>query len=168
MFNEKGQAFDAFKLLIAAVVAGAILVIILGMLQGFIVPVGQPMHVMTQGISTVSKATGSGTVSPQRVQFVKGDILSSEGISDQAGVNKGTVCLCSKTFAETDADFISTGDSTTKCDSNYYFTATFFTVTGSCFTGDNLMTLTAKEDANGKIRVYYDGDKYYVGFNTEG
>ena len=33
MLNERGQAFDVFKLLIAAVVAGVILVVILGIID---------------------------------------------------------------------------------------------------------------------------------------
>ncbi|MCD4740333.1 hypothetical protein K8R43_04025 [archaeon] len=157
MFNEKGQAFDAFKLLIAAVVAGTILVIILGMLQGFIVPVGEPMHVITQSISSVKQARGSGTVSPQNVQFVKGDVMSTSGIADQAGVNQGTVCFCNGTL--TPGDLAS-------CPAGYNFTSIFFDLTGSCGDADNPMVITATKDVSGKIRVYNNNGKYIIGFNV--
>ncbi|MCD6414620.1 MAG: hypothetical protein J7L23_03250 [Candidatus Diapherotrites archaeon] len=154
MLNERGQAFDAFKLLIAAVVAGAILVIILGMLQGFIIPVGQPMSVMTQGISTTSKAAGSGTVSPQAVKFVKGDILSTDGVADQAGVNKNRVCFCNST----------TIDGAKACPAGYVFdNGTYFTVLGKCG-GTTGMSIEALEDINGKIRVYNKEGTFYIGF----
>jgi len=159
MFNDKGQAFDAFKLLIAAVVAGTILVIILGMLQGFIVPVGEPMHVISQGISSVKQARGSGTVSPQRVQFVEGDVISTDGIADQAGVNRGTICFCGGT-ASPPAD-------TTSCPTGYGFDTSFFDVEGTCGDADNPMSVTANKDVNGKIRIYNNDGKYIIGFNTE-
>ncbi len=151
MFGKKGQAFDAFKLLIAAVVAGAILVILLGMLGGFITPSGDPISVMSQSISKVKGAPGSGSVSAQMVQFKEGDVVSSEAVETKSGVNTGTVKFCGTVDSEC----------TSACPPGYGFDEhdTFFSV-------DSGGEINAIKDVSGKIRVYNCGSdgKYWIGF----
>jgi len=90
---QKGQAFDAFKLLIAAVVAGAILVILLSMIGGF-VPVGQdPLTVMGQELNKVKKG-GVASTSTQVVQFSEGQEFTADAVAREAGVNLGNVQFC--------------------------------------------------------------------------
>ncbi|MCK4327704.1 MAG: hypothetical protein KAW41_04475 [Candidatus Diapherotrites archaeon] len=90
---QRGQAFDAFKLLIAAVVAGAILVILLSMISGF-VPVGQdPLTVMGQELNKVKKG-GVCSTSSQVVQFSDGQEFSADAVAREAGINLGQVQFC--------------------------------------------------------------------------
>lgn len=106
---QKGQAFDAFKLLIAAVVAGAILVILLSMIGGF-VPVGQdPLTVMGQELNKVKKG-GVCSTSSQTVQFGEGEEYSADAVAREAGINLGQVQFCSTGVEDTEG----------KC-SNYMF-----------------------------------------------
>jgi hypothetical protein len=93
MLNERGQAFDAFKLLIAAVVAGAILVILLGIIRT-IIPVGQdPITIMGQELTKV-KEGGVGTVSTTTVEFNPGTDISANAVARAAGINDGDVKFC--------------------------------------------------------------------------
>ena len=90
---QKGQAFDAFKLLIAAVVAGAILVILLSMIGGFM-PVGQdPLTVMGQELNRVKKG-GVASTSTQVVMFAEGQEFTADAIAREAQVNLGNVKFC--------------------------------------------------------------------------
>ncbi len=90
---QRGQAFDAFKLLIAAVVAGAILVILLSMIGGF-VPVGQdPLTVMGQELNKVKKG-GVASTSSQVVQFQEGQEFTANAVAKEAGLSTGQVQFC--------------------------------------------------------------------------
>ena len=98
---QKGQAFDAFKLLIAAVVAGAILVILLSMIGGF-VPVGQdPLTVMGQELNRVKKG-GVASTSTQVVQFAEGQEYTADSVAREAQVNLGNVQFCCGSVDDTD------------------------------------------------------------------
>lgn len=160
MLGRKGQAFDAFKLLIAAVVAGAILVILLGMLGGFITPAGDPVNVMSQSISKVKGAPGAGSVSAQTVQFKEGDIVSATAVETKAGVNRGDVGFCAPE-GESGAC-----DSACKSGSNEYSFPDDF------FTDSDTESVVADTDVSGKVRVYNcakvdeDEPHYWIGFKA--
>ena len=163
LLNKRGQAFDAFKLLIAAVVAGAILVIILSMLGGFITPGGDPVTVMAQSVQSVRGAPGSGTVSSQIVQFQKGQVISTTAIETKAGVNEGTVHFCG-VEGDQNSDSGSCGSA---CPDAYSFnpenTKDFF----STGTNDNSQYIKAENKVSGKVWVYNCGGDYYIGFTTK-
>ena len=148
MLGRKGQAFDAFKLLIAAVVAGAILVIILSMLNGFNAPSGNPTTVMSQLVQSLKSSVGSGKVSMQVVQFRPGDVVGADGVEQSAGVNPGTVHFCASSGGESDM----------KCPPQWVFNSTYFTATSS--------SVTAHARVSGRIRVYNANGQFYIGFTT--
>ncbi len=151
MLGRKGQAFDAFKLLIAAVVAGSILVIILSMLGGINPTTSDPLTVMAQSVQSVRGAPGSGTVSTQVVQFQTNQIITSKAIETKAGVNPGTVHFCTESV---DCDGIDA------CPEDYIFNEDYFEAT------ENSVQATTK--IGGKVWVFNcDGD-YYIGFTTKG
>jgi len=106
---QKGQAFDAFKLLIAAVVAGAILVILLSMIGGFVAPGQAPLTVMGQELNKVKKG-GVASTSSQIVQFSEGEEFSSDAVAREASVNLGQVEFCCSGVDDADS----------KCD-GYFF-----------------------------------------------
>ncbi len=131
---QKGQAFDAFKLLIAAVVAGAILVILLSMIGGF-VPVGQdPLTVMGQELNKVKKG-GVASTSTQVVQFAEGQEFTADAVARSAGVNLGQVQFCCGSVDDVDG----------KC-TGYEFSGDTF----DCKEDD----LTVNSQISGKIRAY--------------
>ncbi len=153
MLGRKGQAFDAFKLLIAAVVAGSILVIILSMLGGFVTPGGDPVTVMAQTVQSVRGAPGSGTVSTQVVQFQKDQVISATAIETKAGVNPGTVFFCGISQGNCDQMDVA-------CPENYQFSDQYFQQIG-----DN--GIQAKVKIGGKIWVYNCDGEFYIGFTTK-
>ena len=133
---QRGQAFDAFKLLIAAVVAGAILVILLSMIGGF-VPVGQdPLTVMGQELSKVKKG-GVASTSAQVVQFSEGQEFTADAVAREAGVNLGQVEFCCSGVE----------DPENKCD-NYMFDDE------PSFECPEPETLIVSSDMSGKIRSF--------------
>ncbi|MCD6522768.1 MAG: hypothetical protein J7K68_03385 [Candidatus Diapherotrites archaeon] len=136
MLNQKGQAFDAFKLLIAAVVAGAILVILLSMIGGFM-PVGQdPLTVMGQELNKVKKG-GVASTSTAVVQFQEGQEYTADAVAQEAGINKGMVVFCCEGVDDPDG----------KCE-GYMFDEheDAFECNGK--------TLTVKQNIAGKVRAY--------------
>lgn len=93
MINKKGQAFDAFKLLIAAVVAGSILVILLNIIGGITLTTQEPVQVMGQEMSSVS-AGGICSISTNVVEFTRGTTIQSDAVAVKAGMNEGSVKFC--------------------------------------------------------------------------
>lgn len=158
MLNEKGQAFDAFKLLIAAVVAVVILGIILSMLQSFFLPGGDPTSVMAQQVQNLKNAIGSGKLSTQLVQFKKGDAIATKGVWTTAGVNPRTVHFCGINNGY--CDNASCGGS--KTDGGYYnFTTEYFTLEPDA--GDFGERVRALSDIQGYVWVFNTGDGYCIG-----
>ena len=149
---QRGQAFDAFKLLIAAVVAGAILVILLSMIGGF-VPVGQdPLTVMGQELNKVKKG-GVASTSSQTVQFSQGEEFESDAVAKEAGVNKGQVFFCCDQEV---------GDATAKCDGYEFIEQDAFECSSE---GD---VLIVNDDISGKVRAYCptSDDPCIIGFKV--
>lgn len=93
-FSQKGQAFDVFKLLIAAVVAGAILLIllqVLGALPGFENKVPN-----TTAANTVkSQVNNIGTPTTVKdVTFSENDALTASAIAEKSGsLSREQICL---------------------------------------------------------------------------
>jgi len=135
MLNSRGQAFDAFKLLIAAVVAGAILVILLSMIGGFTAVGSEPDQVMAQELNKVKRG-GIASTSSSVVKFPEGNYYEADAIALQAGLNKGSVKFCC-TYS---------GDSSDKC-KNYEFDDEFF----DC---DEDVINEVTQTVSGKIRAY--------------
>lgn len=152
MLNQKGQAFDAFKLLIAAVVAGAILVILLSMIGGFIQPGQDPVTVMAQELNKVKKG-GVASTSKAVVQFSEGDEFSSDAIATAAGLNRGSLEFCCSGAEDSDG----------KCE-NYAFDD--LTSGVEAFICDGPNTVIVDQDIAGKIRAYcpLNEDKCIIGF----
>jgi len=81
----RGQAFDTFKLMIAAVVAVAILGILLGILGG-ISPIGQDFgNTAKQMLSSASQSPGMVKPSAGEVNFQKDSIYPSSMFTTAAG-----------------------------------------------------------------------------------
>ncbi len=163
MFGFKGQAFDAFKLLIAAVVAGSILVIILSMLGGFITPGGSPVTVMAQTVQGLRTSPDAGTVSSQVVQFQKDSVISTKSVESKAGINPGTVFFCTDTGQASkgtgDVDpKQACSDLDTACPEGYSFSSNYFSINGN--------SLTATQKVSGKIWVYNCDGSFFIGFTT--
>jgi len=69
----KGQAFDTFKLLIAAVVAVAILGILFVILNSIVGPVTSPVDAIKTQLSKAYTQEGVSTKSPTQAAFAKDD-----------------------------------------------------------------------------------------------
>ncbi len=78
----RGQGFDVFRLLIAAVVAGAILMILLGLMQGLITPTTDPQTAAAQLVKKYSRYGGQG--STDLIDFRKGMAIDAKAIAREA------------------------------------------------------------------------------------
>lgn len=85
----RGQAFEVFRLLIAAVVAGAILMVLLGLLQGLITPTTDPQTAAAQLVKKYSTYGGVG--STDLIDFRKGMAIDSRAIAREAYLDPGCV-----------------------------------------------------------------------------
>ena len=92
--GQKGQAFDVFKLLIAAVVAGAILLILLNILQ--VIPgIGsqEPGKVAAEHVKSKSNDIGNPELVPN-VTFKQGDSLNTKTIASKSeGLSEDQICV---------------------------------------------------------------------------
>ena len=104
-YNSKGQAFDVFKLLIAAVVAIAILALLLPIITNLnIFGKNDP----TTEARTVIKSIGThkaNSVTSQEVIFKQGTALNARSISDGSGglVSVEQICLSAGDFIDDDS-----------------------------------------------------------------
>mgnify|MGYP006282203329 CR=1 FL=1 len=148
MLNEKGQSFDAFKLLIAAVVAAAILVIIIGIINQVDTPLRDPLEVMNLGVTSLT-APDVGNYY-KNVEFKEGSFISANGVASEAGKNPGTVCFCDSANPPA-------------CPDDSIFTGPVFTVTGNCGNDDH--SLKANQEIGGSIWVFRNATGHYkIGF----
>ncbi len=81
----RGQAFDTFKLMIAAVVAVAILGILMGILGGITVPGADPTNIIRDQLAKAYQYKGSTFVSTSEAQFQAGIEYSAESFKDVIG-----------------------------------------------------------------------------------
>jgi len=87
----RGQAFEVFRLLIAAVVAGAILMVLLGLLQGLITPTTDPQTAAAQLVKKY--ATYGGVGSTDLIDFRKGMAIDARAIAREAYLDEGCVIV---------------------------------------------------------------------------
>jgi hypothetical protein len=81
----KGQAFDTFKLLIAAVVAVAILGVLLSIMSGLIIPGAEPPTMIREQLSKATQFPESSFISPTKASFKAGASYSPNSFSDAIG-----------------------------------------------------------------------------------
>ena len=86
---RKGQAFEVFRLLIAAVVAGAILMVLLQILGGFVTPTQDPQKVAAQFVKDLS--TYGGTKVSDPITFKKNTTIDLGAVSREAAVPEDCV-----------------------------------------------------------------------------
>jgi len=91
----RGQAFDTFKLMIAAVVAVAILGILLSILGTIKPPAGDPKSVGNQLLRECAPTCGGKSSDIIRFHGVKDDAISTEEFTTGTGVSSLTVA-CSE------------------------------------------------------------------------
>jgi hypothetical protein len=97
----KGQAFDTFKLMIAAVIAVAILGILLGILRGMSPTVTDPLSATQQLLrdtytSKIQKAY------PNPVVFTSGTVVDTESLRGGAGVAASQIAVDCDDIVDTD------------------------------------------------------------------
>jgi hypothetical protein len=78
----RGQAFEVFRLLIAAVVAGAILMVLLGLIQNLVTPTTDPQTAAAQLVKKFSRYGGTG--STDLIDFRKGMAIDAKAIAREA------------------------------------------------------------------------------------
>lgn len=90
--NQKGQAFSVFELMIAGVVAFAILIVLLTVINQFIFnPQGNSKDAISQALKT---AGVSGTVSTQVFEMAPGDSISATNFQSATGYDYQSVFFC--------------------------------------------------------------------------
>ena len=82
---KKAQAFDTFKLMIAAVVAVAILGILLAILGGIITPGGEAAPAIRAKLDDAFNFRGSTFVTTSEATFREGTIFSADSFLDTLG-----------------------------------------------------------------------------------
>jgi len=93
----RGQAFDTFKLMIAAVVAVAILGILLGILGNISTPGADPASAIRQQLSKAYQYKGSTFVSSGEASFVAGTVYTTDTFTDAVGGSGVTLKFCAET-----------------------------------------------------------------------
>lgn len=173
MINEKGQAFDAFKLLIAAVVAGAILVIIIGILRPDQWFFTDPATEINNLIYQVKNTPGHGAPG-NVVTFRVGETYTANGIASAAQLNKGSVFFCISDGTDTEKwpniadgdkiDFPYGSEGNDACPVDFQFDNS---ATG-IFKGSTKSSLTISEQISGHVRAYRASDTgsviIFIGF----
>ena len=86
---RKGQAFEVFRLLIAAVVAGAILMVLLQILGGFATPTQDPQKVAAQFVKDLRDYGGIKVSDP--ITFKKNTTIDLGAVSREAAVPEDCV-----------------------------------------------------------------------------
>ncbi len=85
----RGQAFEVFRLLIAAVVAGAILMVLLGLIQNLVTPTTDPQTAAAQLVKKYSRYGGAG--STDLIDFRKGMTIDAKAIAREAYLDEDCV-----------------------------------------------------------------------------
>ena len=131
----KGQAFDTFKLLIAAVVAVAILGILLAILQG-ITPPSDPATLIREQLSKAHQYEESAFVSQAQATFVGGSSFKGDSFKDAIGGSGDITFDCSDDLDNCDDD----PNTTLKID------APFDAYIGACCEGTECLVSILLED----------------------
>ena len=98
----RGQAFDTFKLMIAAVIAVAILGILLGILQQIQGPTGDPITTTRDLMQKALSNPGTELPSAQKLSFTKGTVFRNTAFRSLFGnVNTPTIYFtCDSTLVD--------------------------------------------------------------------
>ncbi len=134
----KAQAFDTFKLMIAAVVAVAILGILMSILGGITVPGADPTNIIRDQLAKAYQYKGSTFVSTSQAQFQAGVEYSGESFADVVGgVGTNIEFYCEPVLCNANGDTTVTIENNfkakikTKCDAT----------TDTCYIGIGDVTL---------------------------
>ena len=136
----RGQAFDTFKLLIAAVVAIAILGVLLAILSGIIIPGAEPPTMIREQLSKATQYPDSSFISPTKASFTAGVTYKESSFTDAIGGYGSIEFICSDNLG----DMCEDGD-------QLKITGTFDALIGACCNRDNdciVSVLTADEEAD--------------------
>lgn len=87
---RRGQAFEVFRLLIAAVVAGAILMVLLQILGGFVTPTQDPQKVAAQFVKDLSTYGGVRVSDP--ITFKPDTTIDLAAVAREASLSADCVC----------------------------------------------------------------------------
>lgn len=96
----KGQAFDTFKLLIAAVVAVTILGILLGILNLVKPPGTEPGNLISQKLQMAAAAIGSTYVSESKADFSAGTEFAGSSFIAKLGSLGDVYIYCSENLVD--------------------------------------------------------------------
>ena len=118
VLGEKGQAFDTFKLMIAAVIAVAILGILLGILGSIQPPGGDPATITGDQLSKAYQFPGSIFASASKASFKSGVTYVSDSFKDKVGglatinfyCGTSVVQVCKAANAPTTSSVVITGN----------------------------------------------------------
>ncbi len=94
----RGQAFEVFRLLIAAVVAGAVLMVLLGILNVIRPPSTDPADAIKTLLQKYIETGGGGA---QEVEFVPPVVIDVKSIAQNLGYPADAVCVNSRKVATT-------------------------------------------------------------------
>lgn len=119
---RKGQAFDTFKLMIAAVIAVAILGILLGILGGISPPGADPASIIKEQLSKAYQFQKSVFVSTTQANFQSGVLYSPESFKQSIGGTGDIQFVCASSLSG-----VCTGGSTLS------ITGNFKAVISACF-----------------------------------
>lgn len=107
-FNSRGQAFDVFKLLIAAVIAVAMLAILFPILQSIGIFVTDDPGKIASDLVSQSRGKPSDYTESKEVVFTpQASSLNAKSIAAQAkqGLDTSQICLSLGDFPEDDSEF---------------------------------------------------------------
>ncbi len=93
--NKKGQAFDVFRLLIAAIIAVAILAILFNVLNIIKLPAGEADQVINQVVERTyqNAVAGFQASSYEQVQFEPGDVIVAGSVAAKASGRAEDICF---------------------------------------------------------------------------
>lgn len=126
----KGQAFDTFKLMIAAVIAVAILGIMLTIINSIIIPGQELPNAAPTLLSQVSNAIENVKSSGTKVKFIKNEVYNTEVYKSNSGGKTVNFVIadsladnCELTDSDTKLEVISAFDSIVYacCDDEYCY-----------------------------------------------
>lgn len=107
--NSRGQEFDVFKLVIAAIVAVAILGVLLSIMGGLVLPGSEPGPEITRVVKSLINAPGQpGKTNP--VTFKQGTALTAAAIAVGTGsLGEDQICFSTGDFGEDQFEVSSDG-----------------------------------------------------------
>ncbi len=100
--NKKGQSFDVFKLLIAAVIAIVILSVLMSIIGQLVTPTGKPIDVAGRLISSMRNHWYQPLAS-ESVTFDLGGSINRDALSEKSpGIQPEQICLSTGAFQDSE------------------------------------------------------------------